>query len=1126
MRRSVILSLRAGQTTRLSLIALITGLVSIVPSWGSSASAEKVALSVVTVSAASFLPNVPLAPDSIGAAFGSALATRSEAAATNPLPFNLAGTTVRINGELAPLLYVSPGQINYVIPSDTSRGLATVEVTSGDGTVSMGTLEIESVSPGLFTADRSGSGPLAAQLLRIKANGEQVYENLVRFDGLNFSLQPIEFGDEGDHLYLVLYLTGLRHAAISDVRVVIGGVSYGAPQLLYAGPSNNYVGLDQINFELMRSFQGRGRITLLVEVAGSAASNAGEIAVGAQPTVSSSQLQIEAPNTAVLAGNEVAVNGTGFAPNPPDNMVKFVPPGDVPSMASVLSLGSNSLHFRVPFGAGTGLLSVSRGSLETSAPVRVRTSISGFVDAAQTMPDGSIIRIAAANLVVRLRSNPAITQQTGPNGSYVLPDVPAGNQEVEILAQQVALPYPDRRFKVSVREGYDNQAGRAELKAIGTASGPGILALAFIDSGRSPADLPIGAFSTRIVQLTPFGVRIPGAKLTFANTDAIPAGNLATLYKMDQTPDSPTVGQFVQIGTARVSADGQSVETADNAITEGSYYFVSVNRPLCRIRGRVVESDGQPVPQALVQARGQSVRTDGFGGFVLPNVPLLKDTGDRIRVEVSYLRPDGSVSRKDSPEVELHANTLIAISPEIMIPPQVTKAATATAVTSITNPSAYGQTVTFTAMVKLSPPGPGSVQGDVSFYDGATLLGTVASANGNASLTTKTLNVGSHVITAVYAGNSQYSGSTSPTINQMVNKGATTVALSSLNNPSFIGQQLTLTAGVNVITPASGNPTGSVQFFAGGNPLGSASLNSGMASVTTSVLAVGTYPITAVYGGDSNFDGDTSAVINQVVRKGSTSVSLTSLNNPSTFGQVVTLKATLNVVAPASGNPTGSILFVSNGISIGSVSLSGGMASLATSALTVGTNSITAFFGGDNKFNESTSPVFNQSVNKIGTTTTLTSSPNPSNFFTAVTFTAHVFPSSTAGGGPTGAVSFNINGLMIASSVNPATGIASITVAESTIPFNASAQAPCTASYAGNAVLNSSISPIYIQKHEFVIVRLDVERPQIFAFDPAIANANNSPAGDRGNRSAPIFSEYPAAEYKTAREVQFAPGSG
>src|ERR1051326_7936082 len=102
--------------------------------------AEPSGTPVTTVSAASFAAT--LAPDSIAAAFGTGLATKVEIATGQPLPTTLAGTTVKINGEPAPLFFVSPAQINYLIPTGTPAGTAGVVVTSGDGTVSTGTVQV------------------------------------------------------------------------------------------------------------------------------------------------------------------------------------------------------------------------------------------------------------------------------------------------------------------------------------------------------------------------------------------------------------------------------------------------------------------------------------------------------------------------------------------------------------------------------------------------------------------------------------------------------------------------------------------------------------------------------------------------------------------------------------------------------------------------------------------------------------------------------------------------------------------------------------------------------------------------------------------------------------------------
>ena len=191
----------------------------------------------------------------------------------------------------------------------------------------------------------------------------------------------------------------------------------------------------------------------------------------------------------------------------------------------------------------------------------------------------------------------------------------------------------------------------------------------------------------------------------------------------------------------------------------------------------------------------------------------------------------------------------------------VSSGATSTAVVSSLNPSNFGQSVTFTATVTGSTP-----TGTIQFKDGATNLGGPVAMNGAgvATLTTSALTVASHPITAVYSGDANNATSTSPLVSQVVNPlpaGSTTTALSSSLNPSTSGQSVTFTAAVTGATP-----TGTVQFFDGANSLGTGTVNgSGIATLATSALTVGTHPITAVYGGDGGNTGSTSQLVQQLV---------------------------------------------------------------------------------------------------------------------------------------------------------------------------------------------------------------------------------------------------------------------
>ncbi len=230
---------------------------------------------VTSVSAASY-SGASLATESIVAAFGSNLATATAAALTLPLPTILAGSTVKARDSagaerLAPLFFVAPAQVNYQMPPGTAPGAATVTITSGAGTVSVGTVQIAAVAPGLFTADASGGGLAAATALRVKADGSQQFEPVARFDAAQqkFVAAPIDLGPETDQVFLLLFGTGIRfRSALSAVTAKVGGVDC---QVGFAGAQGGFVGLDQVNVRLSRALIGRGEVDIGLTVDGRAA---------------------------------------------------------------------------------------------------------------------------------------------------------------------------------------------------------------------------------------------------------------------------------------------------------------------------------------------------------------------------------------------------------------------------------------------------------------------------------------------------------------------------------------------------------------------------------------------------------------------------------------------------------------------------------------------------------------------------------------------------------------------------------------------------------------------------------------------------------------------------------------
>jgi uncharacterized protein (TIGR03437 family) len=225
---------------------------------------------VAHASAASY-DTISLAPDSLVAAFGANLATVVRGAETLPLPTELAGTTVTVRdsqgtSKLAPLLFVSPNQVNYVMPSGLADGIATITIKNGDGLTVESVSEISAVAPGLFAADSSGKGAAAALVVRVRENGEQIYEPVWRFDAeaKTFVLLPIDLRNSTEQVYLVLFATGIRHlTALQDVTVRIGETEMPAT---YAGPAPRYEGLDQLNVLLPPGLRGYGEQSVVLRV--------------------------------------------------------------------------------------------------------------------------------------------------------------------------------------------------------------------------------------------------------------------------------------------------------------------------------------------------------------------------------------------------------------------------------------------------------------------------------------------------------------------------------------------------------------------------------------------------------------------------------------------------------------------------------------------------------------------------------------------------------------------------------------------------------------------------------------------------------------------------------------------
>jgi hypothetical protein len=277
------------------------------------------------------------------------------------------------------------------------------------------------------------------------------------------------------------------------------------------------------------------------------------------------------------------------------------------------------------------------------------------------------------------------------------------------------------------------------------------------------------------------------------------------------------------------------------------------------------------------------------------------------------------------------------------------------------SPSVFGQSVTLTATVSAAAPvvcdttagacdlSPSLItpDGTVEFYDGLTLLGSdTLDSNGQASLQTSSLAVGSHSLSVQYLGSASFSGDASDSVAHQVIEAVTSLSLTSSPNPSMLLQPVSLTAVISESAP--GNPGGTIDFFDGASLLGSAPLIGGQASITVSSLALGSHNLTAQYAGDAVFLPSTSPVHTHTVGKIATQLLLSSSNDPGGPLQPVTFTAQVITSLPEGGVPNGWVSFYQDGALVGGGQLdSQGKFSLTLNFNKNGLYPITAVYAGN-----------------------------------------------------------------------------------------------------------------------------------------------------------------------------------
>jgi Bacterial Ig-like domain (group 3) len=329
--------------------------------------------------------------------------------------------------------------------------------------------------------------------------------------------------------------------------------------------------------------------------------------------------------------------------------------------------------------------------------------------------------------------------------------------------------------------------------------------------------------------------------------------------------------------------------------------------------------------------------------------------------------------------------------------------------------SVFGQSVTLFAQLTGDVVSP---TGTVDFLDGATPLCSSRPLSGSApsstaSCTTTAFSVGSHGITAEYSGDATYDPQTTLPFSQTVGQAATSTAIASPTNPSVATQSVTVTATVAATAPGGGTATGSVTFQDDGVDVtgcGGQTLAGGTATCTTSTLAVGSHPLTALYAGSSSYFASTSSIVVQNVGQGSSSLALTSNHQPASAGQSVRLTASATATAPGGGTSTGMVAFFvlkddHTRRWLATVPLTNGIATTDESLLPVGRNTVSAVYRGSNSSTGSEATL-QQTIRRSGTSTTVVSTRSPAIARRFIAFHATVTPTAPGAGTPHGTVAF------------------------------------------------------------------------------------------------------------------------
>ncbi|MBZ5623840.1 MAG: hypothetical protein LAQ69_34825 [Acidobacteriia bacterium] len=391
--------------------------------------------SFTVVSAASYRTTV--APDSLASMFGANLSPATASAtldANGQLPTELGGVGVEVDGQAASLIYVSPLQINFVVPGSATPGTVNVVVRSADagatGATRSATMQVQNTAAGVFTADASGKGP--GSIL-----------NAVTYAGPPFLVETSANGGADKRTRLSVYATGLRYAGNPShdptVTNVAGNVQAQGQDasgnrysfvVEYAGAAPGYFGLDQVNVVLPPALDGAGAVSLTL-TAESSTSNVVSFQMGSLPADAIGLTSLVLSRSLVTAGDSLTATVSLNAP--------------ARSIGFPVSLRANNpavqmpLSLTIPAGAASAQFSIATSTVATVQTVTITAQANGATQTA-TLEIDPVNSLQLASFLVTpasVQGGRTASATVGLSGA-----APAGGATVQVASDNSAAQPP------------------------------------------------------------------------------------------------------------------------------------------------------------------------------------------------------------------------------------------------------------------------------------------------------------------------------------------------------------------------------------------------------------------------------------------------------------------------------------------------------------------------------------------------------------------------------------------------------------------------------------------------------------------------------------------------------------